>query len=91
MENLGKILKNQKITPKNSEKLKIWKNNKNLETYFKFEKILTKFWWKIRKNTQNSEKHSGKLGKILPKTRIPESKSLFPTMHQTNTQTEVLE
>ena len=36
---------------------------------------------RIRKNTlENSEKYSGKFGKILSKIRIPDAKSLFPTM-----------
>ena len=57
---------------------KIRKNTENSEKYFgKFGKIL----WKIRKNTpENSEKYFGKFGKILPKIRIPDAKSLFPTM-----------
>ena len=34
------------------------------------------------KNTPEiQEKYSGKLGEILQKIRIPESKSLFPTMY----------
>ena len=54
------------------------KNRKNSEKYFgKFGKIL----WKNRKNTpENLEKYFVKLGKILPKIRIPDAKSLFPTM-----------
>ena len=57
---------------------KIRKNTENSEKYFgKFGKIL----WKIRKNTpENSEKYFGKFGKILSKIRIPDAKSLFPTM-----------
>ena len=52
--------------------LKIWKNTlENSEKYSeKFGKILQK----------NSETYSKKFGKILPKIRIPDAKSLFPTM-----------
>merc|ERR1711867_232954 len=69
------------IWGKNSEKYRkfgkiLWKIRKNTENSEKFGKIL-----KIRKNTfKNSEKYFGKFGKILSKIRIPDAKSLFPTM-----------
>jgi len=72
---LGKTQKNTQNPEKYSKSGKILKiRGKKLR---KFGKYSRKFGKVLQKN---SEKYSEKLRKILPKNRIPEAKSLFPTM-----------
>ena len=85
----GKILKIRKNTRKNSEKYRkfgkiLWKIRKNslgkIDKIRKNRKKSEKYFWKFGKILNNSEKYSRKFGKILSKIRIPDAKSLFPTM-----------